>query len=134
MWGGSRCVMTSRDDHWDANRIGACAQPIRIDGGWLIIYHGVKFASGGPIYRLGAAVLDGKDPSKIHCRSAIPILSPREYYERVGDVNNVVFSCGAILEDDGETLKIYYGASDTSICLAHGNVNNLMQFCTIGEQ
>ena len=46
---------------------------------------------------------------KVVCRSAIPILSPREYYERVGDVNNVVFS---------------YGASDTSICLGTANVNS----------
>ncbi len=133
-WGNSRCVMTIRDDHWDSWRIGASCQPIKIEDGWLIIYHGVKNASGGPIYRLGAAVLDEKDPSRVHCRSAIPILSPREYYERVGDVNNVVFSCGAILEDDGEQLKIYYGASDTSICVGHAKVNELMQFCTIGEQ
>ena len=132
-WGNSRCVMTIRDDHWDSWRIGASTQPIKIEDGWLIIYHGVKGASGGPIYRLGAAVLAKDDPSKVLCRSAIPILSPREYYERVGDVNNVVFSCGAILEDDGEELKIYYGASDTSICLGTANVNELMQFCTIGE-
>ncbi|MHC4736971.1 MAG: glycoside hydrolase family 130 protein [Planctomycetota bacterium] len=132
-WGDSRCVMTVRDDHWDSWRIGASSQPIKIDDGWLIIYHGVKSASGGPIYRLGATVLAEDDPSKVLCRSAIPILSPREYYERVGDVNNVVFSCGAILEDDGRELKIYYGASDTSICLGTANVNELMQFCTIGE-
>jgi predicted GH43/DUF377 family glycosyl hydrolase len=133
-WGHSRCVMTIRDDHWDSWRVGASSQPIRIDGGWLIIYHGVKAASGGPIYRLGAAVLDGSDPAKVRCRTAIPILSPKEYYERVGDVDNVVFSCGAILEEDGESLKIYYGASDTCICLGTANVNSLMQFCTIGEQ
>ncbi len=132
-WGHSRCVMTIRDDHWDSWRIGASSQPIKIDHGWLIIYHGVKSASSGPIYRLGAAVLDEKDPSIVRCRSAIPILSPKEYYERVGDVNNVVFSCGAILEDDGETLKIYYGASDTCICVGTANINELMQFCTIGE-
>lgn len=132
-WGNSRCVMTVRDDHWDSWRIGASSQPIKIDDGWLLIYHGVKAASSGPIYRLGAAVLAYDDPSKVLCRSAIPILSPREYYERVGDVNNVVFSCGAILEDDGQELKIYYGASDTSICLGTAKVNELMQFCTIGE-
>ena len=132
-WGNSRCVMTVRDDHWDSWRIGACTQPIKIDDGWIIIYHGVKAASGGPIYRLGAAVLAEDDPSRVLCRSTIPILSPREYYERVGDVNNVVFSCGAILEDDGRELKIYYGASDTSICLGTANINELMQFCTIGE-
>lgn len=131
-WGGSRCVMTVRPDFWDSWRIGASSQPIKIDGGWLIIYHGVKQTSGGPIYRLGAAMLDPGDPSKVLCRTAIPILSPREYYERVGDVNNVVFSCGAILEDDGQELKIYYGASDTSICVGTANVNSLLQFCTIG--
>ena len=133
MWGHSRCVMTVRGDSWDSWRIGASAQPIRIDHGWLIIYHGVKATSHGPIYRLGAAILDAADPSKVICRSAIPILSPREYYERVGDVSNVVFSCGAILEDDGKTLKIYYGASDTSICVGTAQVDELMQFCTIGE-
>ncbi|MHC4501414.1 MAG: glycoside hydrolase family 130 protein [Planctomycetota bacterium] len=133
MWGNSRCVMTIRGDHWDSWRVGASCQPIKIEDGWLIIYHGVKAASSGPIYRLGAAVLDQKDPSRVLCRTAIPILSPREYYERVGDVNNVVFSCGAILEDDGKELKIYYGASDTSICLGTANVNELMQFCSIGE-
>ena len=130
-WGHSKCVMTIRDSSWDSWRIGASSPPIRIDHGWLVIYHGVKATSSGPIYRLGAAVLDENDPSKVLCRSAIPILSPREYYERVGDVNNVVFSCGAILEDDGEELKIYYGASDTSICVGTANVNSLMQFCTI---
>jgi len=132
-WGHSRCVMTVRDDHWDSWRIGVSSQPIKFDHGWLIIYHGVKAASSGPIYRLGAAVLDGDDPSKVLCRTAIPILSPREYYERVGDVSNVIFSCGAILEDDGEQLKIYYGASDTCICLGTANINELMQFCSIGE-
>jgi len=132
-WGHSRCLMTIRDDHWDSWRIGASSQPIKIEDGWLLIYHGVKAASSGPIYRLGAAVLAYDNPSKVLCRSAIPILSPREYYERVGDVNNVVFSCGAILEDDGQELKIYYGASDTSICLGTAKVNELMQFCTIGE-
>jgi beta-1,4-mannooligosaccharide/beta-1,4-mannosyl-N-acetylglucosamine phosphorylase len=132
-WGNSSVVMTIRDEHWDSWRIGASCQPIKIDGGWLAIYHGVKMASSGPIYRLGAAMLDGSDPSKVLCRTAIPILAPREYYERVGDVNNVVFSCGAILEENGEDLKIYYGASDTSICVGTANVNSLMQFCTIED-
>lgn len=132
-WGHSRCIMTTRGDLWDCWRIGASSQPIKIEDGWLLIYHGVKAASSGPIYRLGAAVLAYDDPSKVLCRSAIPILSPQEYYERVGDVNNVVFSCGAILEDDGQELKVYYGASDTSICLGTAKVNDLMQFCTIGE-
>lgn len=132
-WGDSEIVMTVRSDHWDSWRIGASAQPIEIGDGWLEIYHGVKMTSGGPIYRLGAVVLDHANPARVICRTAIPILSPHEYYERVGDVGNVVFSCGAVLEPNGQDLKIYYGAGDTAICVAEAKVNELMQFCTIGE-
>ncbi len=131
-WGGSRVCMPVRPDRWDSWRVGASAQPIETEYGWLEIYHGVKDTSGGPIYRLGAAILDLDDPAKVLCRTAIPILAPREYYERVGDVNNVVFSCGAIMEDGG-TVNIYYGAADTAICLGTAQLGELMQFCSIGD-
>jgi predicted GH43/DUF377 family glycosyl hydrolase len=130
-WGDSRVVMPVRDEWWDSWRVGASTQPIETRFGWLEIYHGVKHASSGPIYRLGAAMLDINDPAKVLCRSTIPILAPREYYERVGDVNNVVFSCGAVMEDD-EEIKIYYGAADTAICLGTARLEELMQFCSIG--
>ena len=78
-----------------------------------------------------AVLLDLENPAHVLNRCAVPVLSPREDYERIGDVNNVVFSCGAILEDDGKELKIYYGASDTSICVGTANIDSLMQFCTI---
>ncbi len=131
-WGDSRLVMPVRSDRWDSWRVGASAPPIETEYGWLEIYHGVKATSGGPIYRLGAAILDRDDPSKVLCRSAIPILVPREYYERVGDVGNVVFSCGAIMEEENQ-LRVYYGAADTCICVGTVRVEELMQFCTIGE-
>lgn len=132
-WGDSEVVMTVMGDCWDSWRIGASAQPIETPYGWLEIYHGVKRNAAGMIYRLGAAQLDLDNPAKVLCRSAIPILSPREYYERVGDVPNVVFSTGAILEDDGETLRIFYGAADTCICEGSVRLDELMQFCTIGD-
>lgn len=66
-------------------------------------------------------------------RTAIAILALREYYKRPGYVNIVVFSCDAILGGDGNELKIYYSALDTSICIGTSNVNELMRFCTIGE-
>jgi predicted GH43/DUF377 family glycosyl hydrolase len=56
------------------------------------------------------------------------VLSPRERYERVGDVGNVVFACGAIVDDDGE-VKVYYGAADTSICVATGTLDALIDSC-----
>jgi predicted GH43/DUF377 family glycosyl hydrolase len=130
-WGNSQIVMTTRGGFWDTDRIGACAPPIETPKGWLEIYHGVKNTSAGPLYRMGAVVLDRDDPSKVLCRSAVPILTPREYYERVGDIDNVVFSCGVVLEDDN-TLRIYYGAADTCICLGFANVDELIERCVLG--
>jgi predicted GH43/DUF377 family glycosyl hydrolase len=82
--------------------------------------------SSGPIYRAGVLLLDLEDPSKVISRSNIPSLSPREEYERIGDVGNVVFPCGAIVEDDGE-VKLYYGAADTSLCLATTILERLIE-------
>lgn len=127
-WYDSAVVMTPRSGFWDADRIGAGVPPIELDYGWLEIYHGVKNTSAGPIYRMGAVLLDPDDPSKVIARSAVPILSPREMYERVGDVGNVVFACGAIPEDDG-TLKLYYGASDTHICVGTATITDIVDTC-----
>ncbi len=127
-WGGSRVVMEVRGGYWDHDRIGASVPPIKTESGWLVIYHGVKNVAGGPIYRLGAVLLDPEDPSKVVGRSEYPILSPRELYERIGDVFNVVFSCGAVVEDTGE-VKIYYGAADTCICVATMPIEELVSCC-----
>lgn len=130
-WGDSEVVMTTRGGFWDSDRIGACAPPIETSEGWLHIYHGVKNTSAGPLYRMGAVLLDLDNPAKVICRSSVPILTPREYYERVGDIGNVVFSCGAILEDEGR-LRIYYGAADTCICLGFANIDDLIDTCRLG--
>jgi len=118
-WGSSTVILTPRGGYWDANRIGVAGPPIEISQGWLLIYYGEKNTSAGPLVRLGAAILDKNDPSRILGRSNIPILAPREKYERIGDVSNIVFSCGAVLQETGE-IKIYYGASDTYIGVAIG--------------
>ncbi len=128
-WGDHQVVIAPRAGHWDCARIGAGAPPIETDQGWLEIYHGVKDTSAGPIYRLGAVLLDLEDPSKVLGRSLIPVLMPREMYERIGDIGNVVFSCGVIPEDDG-TIKVYYGAADTCICLSIGRIDDLIESCS----
>jgi len=127
-WGGSRVVFESRPGYWDSAKVGPGAPPFQTEKGWLLIYHGVKNTSAGPIYRLGVALFDLENPAKLIGRSEEPILSPTEDYERIGDVPNVVFTCGAILEKDGE-VKIYYGASDTSICLATAHIDTLLSLC-----
>jgi len=127
-WGRSEMVFAPRARYWDSYRIGASAPPILTDRGWLEIYHGVKMTSAGPIYRIGTAMLDTDNPARVVGRCLSPVLSPRELYERIGDVGNVVFACGAILENDGE-VKVYYGAADTSICVATGTLDELIESC-----
>lgn len=127
-WGGSTIIMTPRSGYWDSSRIGAAGPPIEIEEGWLLIYYGEKVTSAGPLVRLGAAVLDRDNPSRVIYRSNIPILSPREKYERIGDVGNVVFSCGALLEKDG-VVNIYYGASDSCICFGTCTIDDILTIC-----
>lgn len=129
-WGDSQLVCSIRPGFWDCDRIGASAPPIETEKGWLEIYHGVKFNSSGPLYRLGVLLLDLENPTKVLGRSDIPVLGPREYYERVGDVNNVVFSCGAIYEEYSGNVKVYYGAADTCICVGMAKLNDLLEWCT----
>ena len=127
-WGQSELVISPRPRYWDSSRIGASVPPIRTDRGWLEIYHGFKMTSSGPIYRIGTVMLDLDNPAKVIGRCLNPVLSPREEYERIGDVGNVVFASGAIVEDDGE-VKIYYGAADTSICVASVHIDELIESC-----
>jgi predicted GH43/DUF377 family glycosyl hydrolase len=113
---------------WDGVRVGAGLPPIETDCGWLTIYHGVKEVAGGPIYRLGAALLDRDKPHELVARSRRWLLGPREPYERTGDGPNIVFSCGGFVR--GDELWVYYGAADTSICLATAKLSDVLDLCT----
>jgi beta-1,4-mannooligosaccharide/beta-1,4-mannosyl-N-acetylglucosamine phosphorylase len=132
-WGNTKVVISPRNGYWDSFRIGASAPPIRTDAGWLELYHGVKMTSAGPIYRAGSLLLDLDDPSKVIARGAGPLLSPREDYERIGDVGNVVFACGAIVEADNE-VKLYYGGADTCLCVATANLDDIIKFTLESEE
>ena len=112
-WGNHRCLMGTRDGMWDELRIGAGATPVRIEQGWLEIYHG---ADRNSRYCLGAVLLDAEQPWKIIARSQSPLFEPQAQYECSGFFGNVVFTCGLLLEND--TLRLYYGAADTSVCYA----------------
>jgi predicted GH43/DUF377 family glycosyl hydrolase len=105
------------------------AQPIKTNHGWLLLYsHIQNYFSGGDgsdrIFGIEAILLDFHDPFKIIGRTRGPILVPREPYELVGHVSNIVFPSGAVLEKD--RLLIYYGAADTTVCLAHVNITDLL--------
>ncbi len=122
-WGRNKCVMKPVAGSWDSEKVGAGAVPIKTEEGWLHIYHGIS----GNVYRLGLAMFDLKHPSKLIRRSENYILAPEKDYERVGGVNNVVFTCGAIVENNKD-VKIYYGAADTCICLATTTLDKLVDF------
>ncbi len=117
-WRTPEQVMSCRvGGWWDATRIGVGPPPIETPEGWVIIYHGVKTTAAGPIYRVGAALLDLEHPNVVLHRTAHWLLSPEAESERFGDVPNVVFPCGATVLPNGE-LRLYYGAADTSVCVA----------------
>ncbi len=132
-WGGAEVVMSPRPGYWDSSRIGCSAPPIRMDNGqWLLIYYGEKNTSAGALFRIGAAFLDADDPAKVVARTNVPILSPRELYERVGDINNLVFSSGAIVENN--ILALYYGAARSCICLGTTAIDEIVENCRESEK
>ncbi|OPX83829.1 MAG: Beta-1,4-mannooligosaccharide phosphorylase [Pelotomaculum sp. PtaB.Bin104] len=113
---------------WDANRIGLSTPPIETSEGWLIIYHGVRNTAAGCIYRIGLALLDLDNPRHLIARGKEWVLGPSEPYELLGDVGNVVFPCGYTLDDQSGELRLYYGAADTSIGVATGNLNEILDW------
>jgi len=93
-----------------------------------VIYHGVKQNAAGCIYRLGLALFDLNEPERCLKRGDEWVFAPEEAYEQHGDVDKVVFPCGYTLAPDGDTLRIYYGAADTSIALATGSVRTMLEW------
>jgi beta-1,4-mannooligosaccharide/beta-1,4-mannosyl-N-acetylglucosamine phosphorylase len=128
-WGDHAILLRAREGAWwDAHKVGLCAPPLETPEGWLLLYHGVRTTAAGSIYRLGLALLDAEHPDRVIARSSEWIFGPDAPYERIGDVDQVVFSCGWRLLDDGDTLRIYYGAADTSICVATASLAALLRW------
>jgi predicted GH43/DUF377 family glycosyl hydrolase len=121
-WGNHKILLTSSIGFWDDGRIGCGAVPFKIKEGWLEIYHG---ASKDGKYCLGAILLDIDDPSIVISRNENPIIEPEETYEKNGFMNNVVFTCGALLEDG--IVKIYYGAADQYIAYAEIGLKEILE-------
>ncbi|MFZ0511275.1 MAG: hypothetical protein WAM14_06690 [Candidatus Nitrosopolaris sp.] len=108
---------------WEELKIGSGPPPIKTKHGWLLIYHGV---GKDLVYRAGAALLDLNNPVKVIARTKEPVLQPEEPYERIGDVNNVVFPTGACVIDD--KLHVYYGGADKVCCLAVVELDALLKY------
>jgi len=87
----------------------------------------------GAVYRLGVALHNLDDPAKVIGVSDQWILQPEDPWEVSGYVPNVVFTCGAVPEDDG-TVKIYWGGADTVMCAGTAVIDDLIQCCLRGSR
>lgn len=128
-WGSHKMLLPVREGAWwDACKIGLSPPPVETEEGWLIIYHGVRETAAGHLYRVGIALLDLENPTCVIRRSDRWVFGPYAPYERVGDVADVVFPCGMVLDPDGDGFNLYYGGGDTCVCLATGLVSALLEW------
>lgn len=118
-------IMGPRRGMWDSVKVGISVPPIKTKKGWILLYHGV---SGRSRYRVGAALLDLKDPTIVLARSTDAIFEPHEAYEIEGQVNYVVFPCGAIVKDG--IIYMYYGGADSVIDVASIELEKLLESLT----
>ena len=126
-WGSHKLILEARRGAWwDANKIGLSPPPIETPQGWLVVYHGVRMTAAGCIYRLGLALFDSDQPERLLKRGDEWVFGPEERYEQRGDVGNVVFPCGYTIAEDGDTIRFYYGAADTTIALATGSISAML--------
>ena len=105
-WGDHKLLLEARDGAWwDAGKIGLGPPPLETPEGWLVMYHGVRVTSDGPIYRAGLALLDLEDPGTVLHRTDEWVFGPETPDEITGDVGRVVFPCGWIHDPETDNLR-----------------------------
>jgi len=130
-WGRFKPVLHCGYATWAWHKIGP-TPPIKTREGWLEIIHGVTSSCAGRRYLIGAVLLDLEDPSIVIGKTMSYLLAPLAWYEQNGRVPNVVFPCGAIADHGQDRLRVYYGAADTSVCLATGSISEIVDACKKG--
>ena len=106
-------LLGPQDNSYESRGVEPGAPPIEIDEGLLVVYSSI---SADFKWTISLLLLDKNDPGKIIAKTDTPVLVPEEVYELRGDVNNVVFPCGALI--DKGRLNVYYGAADTVCAVA----------------
>lgn len=138
-WGNHQLLAGVENFPYANDKIGPAAPPIRTKKGWLVVTHcvDIDYTRGKngwedkwqKRYSAGVMLLDLKDPTKIVGLSPEPLIAPEAPYEIDGGFRDqVIFPCGCIAEDDG-SVKIYYGAADTYVCLATAKLKDLIALC-----
>jgi len=112
---GDHAVVFNAERAPGAIRLGAGTPPLRVDDGWLEIYHAVRMAPDAQYYGSGV-IFHEHDPAQIKYHSGAPILAPELPFEREGFHKNVVFPTGCVAQND--EIYVYYGAADTDTAVA----------------
>jgi predicted GH43/DUF377 family glycosyl hydrolase len=115
-------IFGPRPGMWDGTKVGITGPPVKTKYGWLLLYHAVSEIHH--TYRVGAVLLDLKDPTIVLSRSADSIFYPEERFEKEGIVNNVVFPCGMVIRDN--IVYIYYGGADKVLGIATMNIDAIL--------
>ncbi|HEY6019345.1 MAG TPA: hypothetical protein VIY48_05400 [Candidatus Paceibacterota bacterium] len=116
----SKFTRKARTGHWDTWIRGAGAPPLKTKYGWLLLYHAIDEKDPGK-YKVGAMLLDLKNPKKVLYRATEPILEPDEWYENDWKPG-VVYATGAVIFNGD--LIIYYGGGDKFVAAARENLDD----------
>ena len=108
---------------WHKRTRSAASPPIKTKDGWILLYHAIDKDNGNQ-YKLGALLLDLKNPGKVLCRARRPILEPDEWYENDWKPG-IIYASGGVVRN-GE-LFVYYGAGDKYIGVASINLNEFVE-------
>jgi beta-1,4-mannooligosaccharide/beta-1,4-mannosyl-N-acetylglucosamine phosphorylase len=137
-WGDSRLLLGSEEVPFANSKIGPAAPPLKTASGWLTTIHSVFKDPDNPLkawgeiwikrYDAGLILLDLDNPSRVIGMMRKPLLTPETDYELEGFRGSVIFPCGLLLHGE-EEVRLYYGAADTVIGLATGNLSELIEAC-----
>lgn len=139
-WGESKLLLGVEDVPFANDKIGPGASPVKTDYGWLTVFHAVDIdPSRGKNgwediwqkrYSAGIMLLDLENPSKVLGMCKTPLMAPEAAYETdEGFRTNAIFPGSVVIE--GDSVKIYYGASDTVECMAQAKLNDLLKLCGV---
>ena len=123
----SKCIplIGPRTGMWDGLKVGIAGPPLKTSEGWLLFYHAV---STDKMYRVGAMLMEIDNPGNIIGRTTDFVLEPEESWELVGEINNVVFPCGASVR--GDDIYLYYGGADTLVGVATIKMSKILEILT----
>jgi len=125
-WMKGEFSINPREGMWDSRKLGVGPTPIKTKEGWLVIYHAVDDKCKFYNYKIGAMLLDLKDPTKVLHRCNHPVLEPQK------DDGNIIYPCGAVVIKN--TLFVYYGSRDTEVKVATANLNEFLEALTSKEE